>query len=88
MLDLTRYSVERNPGPVETIADMPSAGTKGRDWRPCLLGDWFEEQVELRLQAHAAVQDAKRVGDAHRAVCRTWLARMSLRHSRCWQHQL
>ena len=64
MLDLTRYGVERNPGPVETIADMPSAGTQGRDWRPSLLGDWFEEQVELRLQAHAAVQHTKRVGGA------------------------
>jgi len=62
MLDLTRYGVERNPGPMETIADMPSAGTKGRDWRPSLLGDWLEEQLLLRLQAHDAVQDAKRVG--------------------------
>jgi len=62
MLDLTRYGVERNPGPVETIADMPSVGTKGVDWAPSKPGDWFEEQLLLRLQAHDAVQDAKRVG--------------------------
>jgi len=59
MLDLTRYGIAPNPGPLQGIADMPSAGTKGRDWRPCLLGDWFEEQLLLRLQCTELIFDSR-----------------------------